>query len=353
MVQMSVAEGLAHAVSQTARMAWFTGHYLATRRLDVLSGAGLSRLSPEARRRTRKTRLALASGAIDLVRRDAVDITAGVYRAPRDMVPNPLEAIRDLLRYYRDLPRARARRVAGIATQARELVGEAEFPDYFTQNFHFQTDGYLSRRSAELYDFQVEVLFTGTADAMRRRALPPIAECIADRGDSRSISLVDIACGTGGFLAELRHNWPELNLAGLDISPPYLERARRRGSAVDAIEFIQGNAEKIPLPDGSRDIVTCVYLFHELPRMVRETVLREMVRVLRPGGRLILLDSLQLGDTPALDPALTGFPETFHEPYYLDYLEHDLVALLAATGLRVVTSEPAYLSKLFVAEKPV
>ena len=350
---MSVAEGLAHAVSQTARMAWFTGHYLATRRLDVLSGARLSRLSPEARRRTRQTRRALASGAIDLVRRDAADITAGVYRAPRDMVPNPLEAIRDLLRYYRDLPRARARRVAGIADQARELVGEGDFPDYFTQNFHFQTDGYLSRRSAELYDFQVEVLFTGTADAMRRRALPPIAEYMADHGDSRSISLVDIACGTGGFLAELRHNWPDLNLAGLDISPPYLERARNRGPAVDTIEFIQGNAERIPLPDGSWDLVTCVYLFHELPRGVRETVMHEMVRLLRPGGRLILLDSLQIGDTPALDPALMGFPETFHEPYYRDYLEHDLASLLSDAGLRVVTRKPAYLSKLFVADKPV
>lgn len=350
---MSVAEGLAHAVSQTARMAWFTGHYLATRRLDVLSGARPSRLSPEARRRSRKTRRALAGGALDLVRRDAAAIAAGLYRAPRDMVPNPLEAIRDLLRYYRDLPRARARRVAGISTQARDLAGEGDYPDYFTRNFHYQTDGYLSRRSAELYDFQVEVLFTGTADAMRRRALPPIGDFVRDRGDPGSIALLDIACGTGGFLAEIRHNWPALDLAGLDISPPYLERARHRGAAVAGIEFIQGNAEKIPLPDESRDIVTCVYLFHELPRPVRQTVVAEMVRVLRPGGRLILLDSLQLGETPALDPALLGFPETFHEPYYRDYLEHDLSALLADAGLSVVTSEPAYLSKLFVADKPI
>jgi len=350
---MSVAEGFAHAVSQTARMAWFTGHYLATRRLDELLGARSSKLSPEARRRSRRTRRALAAGALDLVRRDAKDIAAGVYRAPRDLVPNPLEAVRDLLRYYRDLPRARARRVAGDAMQARDLASEGDFPEYFTQNFHYQTDGYLSRRSAELYDFQVEVLFTGTADAMRRRALPPIRGFLKDRGDPGAIALLDIACGTGGFLAELKHNWPALDLAGLDISPPYLERASRRGAAVAGIDFIQGNAEAIPLPDGSRDIVTCVYLFHELPRAVRETVVREMARVLRRGGRVILLDSLQTGDTPALDPALLGFPDTFHEPYYRDYLEHDLGALLADNGLRVVTSKPAYLSKLFVADKPV
>lgn len=141
-------------------------------------------------------------------------------------------------------------------------------------------------------------------------------------------------------------------LTGLDLSPPYLDRARARGKAVTRIDFLQGNGESIPLPDASQDIVTCVYLFHELPRDVRETVVSEMTRVLKPGGRLILLDSLQLGDMPALDPALLGFPEAFHEPYYRDYLEHDLGAVLEGTGLRPVSCAPVYLSKLFVADKP-
>lgn len=350
---MRAAERFALAVSQTARMAWFTGHYLATRRLDDLSGARSEPLSPEARRRSRRTRRALASGALALVRQDAADIAAGRYRVPRDMVPNPVEAVRDLLRYYQDLPRARARRVAGISTQARDLAGDGEYPDYFTQNFHFQSDGYLSRRSAELYDFQVEVLFTGTADAMRRRALPPIGAFLRGHHDIAGLELLDVACGTGGFLAELKHNWPELALSGLDISPPYLERARRRGTAVAGIDFIQANAENIPVPSESRDIVTSVYMFHELPRDVRRAVVFEMARVLRPGGRLILLDSLQLGDTPVLDAALLGFPETFHEPYYRDYLEHDLAALFVDAGLRVIRQESSYLSKLFVADKPV
>jgi ubiquinone/menaquinone biosynthesis C-methylase UbiE len=348
---MRARDGLAYAISQTARMAWFTGHYLATRRLDGTAGSGRAVASGH-RRRSRRIRGALIRGAIDLVRRDLASIAAGDYRAPRDMVPDPLEAIRDLLRYYRDLPRARARRLAGASLEARDLAAEGGYPEYFTQNFHFQTDGYLSRRSAELYDFQVEVLFTGTADAMRRRALAPVGEFIKRRGDGNPVSLLDIGCGTGGFLAQARHNWPDAALAGLDISPPYLERARRRGRAVAAVDFIEANAETIPLADGRQDIVTCVYLFHELPRAVRHTVVREMARVLKPGGRLVLLDSLQLGDTPVLDPTLLGFPETFHEPYYRDYLEHDLAALLSDAGLRVITQEPAYLSKLFVADKP-
>jgi ubiquinone/menaquinone biosynthesis C-methylase UbiE len=351
---MRPRERLAYTISQTARMAWFTGHYLATRRLDRgTGGPGAAKPSPQTRRRARLVRRALLAGAVDLVRRDFSSIAAGHYRPPRDMVPDPVEAIRDLIRYYRDLPRARERRLAGASMEARALDVDGAYPDYFTQNFHFQTDGYLSKRSAELYDFQVEVLFTGTADAMRRQALVPMADYIKGRDGAKPVELLDVGCGTGGFLAQMRHSWPDLTLDGLDISPPYLERARARGADVTGIDFIQANAETIPLADGSRDIITCVYLFHELPRAVRQTIAVEMARVLRPGGRLILLDSLQLGDTPVLDPALLGFPDTFHEPYYRDYLGHDLAGCLAEAGLTVIQKAPAYLSKMIVADKPL
>lgn len=349
---MKGRDRFAYTISQAARMAWFTGHYLATRRLDRLA---LGKQTPPPtiaqRRRSRSTRRALISGAISLIRQDVGDIAAGHYRAPRDMVPDPVEAVRDLLRYYRDIPGARERRRAGVTDEARNLVSDGEYPDYFTQNFHFQTDGYLSRRSAELYDFQVEVLFTGTADAMRRRALAPLSEFLK-RPMPEPARLLDVGCGTGGFLAAVRHCWPDLTLAGLDISPPYLDRARARKRGVRDVEFIQANAERIPLADVSRDIVTCIYLFHEVPRVVRKTIIGEMARIIRPGGRLILLDSLQLGDTPALDSALLGFPGTFHEPYYRDYLDHDLAGSLTEAGLTVVLEQPAYLSKVFVADKP-
>jgi ubiquinone/menaquinone biosynthesis C-methylase UbiE len=288
---------------------------------------------------------------LDLMRRDLANIAAGHYRLPRDLVPNPVEAVRDLLRYYRDLPRSNARRRAGGWDEARGLAPDGAYPSYFLQNFHYQTDGYLSRHSAALYDFQVEVLFTGTGDAMRRQAMVPVSEALTARRGQQT-NLLDVGCGTGGFLAMLRQRWPDLAMVGLDISPPYLDRARRRCRALRGIDFLEANAEAIPLPDASTDLVTCVFLFHELPRAVRRTVTREMARVLRPGGRLVLIDSLQLGDTPILDPALRGFPDTFHEPYYRDYLEHDIAALLTEAGLMPGPARPAYLAKVFVADKP-
>ena len=72
----------------------------------------------------------------------------------------------------------------------------------------------MTDASADRYDTQVEVLFTGTANAMRRQALPQLFELFAGR-DQRSLRLVDIGCGTGRFLDAVKPAWPRLPSLGL------------------------------------------------------------------------------------------------------------------------------------------
>lgn len=120
------------------------------------------------------------------------------------------------------------------------------------------------------------------------------------------------------------------------------------------VSLQQANAEALPFYDGSFDIVTCVFLYHELPNEIRRHVTSEIARVLKPGGLFVFVNSLQWGDTSAYDGLLEAFPQRFHEPYYLDYLRDKLEGpegTFASAGLMTAEAYPAFLSKVAVCRK--
>jgi SAM-dependent methyltransferase len=92
-------------------------------------------------------------------------------------------------------------------------------------------------------------------------------------------------------------------------------------------------------------------VFHELPPKVRRSVFRECARVLKPGGRFVLVDSLQHGDQPDYDGLLDVFPESYHEPYYRSYLDEDFGAIAKSCGLAHVRDVNAFISKVMVFDK--
>ena len=111
------------------------------------------------------------------------------------------------------------------------------------------------------------------------------------------------------------------------------------------------NAERLPVADNSQDVVTCIYLFHELPPKIRRVVAAELARVLKPGGRLIFVDALQKGDTEGMDALLDFFPWAFHEPYFDSYTKEDLTTLFSKAGLTPLSETPVFLSKVMSFEK--
>jgi SAM-dependent methyltransferase len=181
---------------------------------------------------------------------------------------DPLRVAATAAAYMRDQADVARRRAAKGGQEVRDGFSAApeRYPAYYLQNFHYQTEGWLSEGSAELYDYQVETLFLGSADAMRRRALPHIASWMASRSDASSPppKLLDVASGTGRFLSFVKDNWPEVEATALDLSPFYLRKAREtlRASPGPPVTLLEANAERVPLPDASFDAITCVYLFH-------------------------------------------------------------------------------------------
>ncbi len=281
---------------------------------------------------------------------DAEAVRSGLYPPMRDDAGGLAEHVRRLRLMIADLPSALERRKADDADSARRMSDSSGLPDYYAQDFHFQTGGYLSEESAKLYDVQVETLFFGSANVMRRAGLRPIAEYMRGR-DQRRVSALDVACGTGRFLRQLRLTFPAMKLSGLDLSETYLDEARRHMGALRAVDFSSGNAEHIPYADASQDIVSCIFLFHELPPEVRRTVTAEIARVLKPGGLFVFIDSAQMGDRSGWDGLLEGFPVRFHEPYFRHYTIDNLDEMFALEGLAPVSSNPVFLSKLMVRQK--
>jgi ubiquinone/menaquinone biosynthesis C-methylase UbiE len=288
----------------------------------------------------------------DLLAQDLRNIELGYYELPADLVEGPIDALAKARRFFADLRAVDARRQARDNSEVFRAKRGSPYPRYYLQNFHYQTDGYLSEESAALYDHQVEVLFSGGADAMRRQALVPLKGELERRGLAGA-RLADIACGTGRFLREVKHNYPRLDVAAIDLSPYYLGEARRLLADWSGVSFIEAAAEAIPVADASFTVATSIYLFHELPAAVRRRVAAEMARVLAPDGLLILVDSLQLGDVPDYDALVEHFPAAFHEPYYANYARDDLPALFAEAGLVHEATTLAYFSKVMCFRKSV
>jgi ubiquinone/menaquinone biosynthesis C-methylase UbiE len=343
---------LAYGAAQGLRVAWYYGQKVAAARSEAARAAPpQARAAPGGRRRRLPDRARILGDLARLLERDWRNIADGAYRPPEDLLADPRAAWRRSRRFFADLAKVSARRHANDHGEIRRNAPTGRYPRYYLQNFHFQTDGYLSRDSAELYDHQVEVLFGGGAAAMRRQALIPLGAALA-RSGLRTARLLDIGCGTGSFLRAVKTNYPTLAVTALDLSPFYLAEARRLLAPWSRREFIAAAAEDVPSPAESFDIVTAIYLFHELPPRQRRAVAGEVARLLKPGGTFILLDSLQHGDTPAYDGLLDRFPQGFHEPYYASYLRTDLAALFGAAGLVGESAEPVYFSKLAVFRKP-
>jgi ubiquinone/menaquinone biosynthesis C-methylase UbiE len=339
----STARALTYAAAQTARVAFYGAHYIAARLIarDIFANV-------EKPEHPLPSLAATLVAMRDLFVQDWNNVEAGLYPMP----VNPASDLRraaQSARFLADAPRVVARQKQGLHDEVKARSGH--LPRYYAQNFHFQTDGYLSDRSARLYDFQVEALFAGTAEAMRRRAWVPVARHLEKTGADDPV-LLDIGAGTGAFLSFVKSVQPDLRSIALDLSEPYLARACRELAAYKGVEFIAAAAEAMPLPDASVDAAISIFVFHELPPKVREAAAREIARVLKPGGAFVLAETVQYGDAPEFDGLIDVFPSLLYEPYYSSYARTDLDALFAPAGLTRTGTDIAYLTKIAIFEKP-
>jgi ubiquinone/menaquinone biosynthesis C-methylase UbiE len=178
---------------------------------------------------------------------------------------------------------------------------------------------------AARYDLLVWLVTLGRERSFRERLLEPAR---LQAGES----VLDVGCGTGTLaIAAKRRVGPTGSVHGVDASPAMIARASNKAKKAAAEVILEnGLAESLPFSDGRFDVVLSTVMLHHLPRKARQQGVREMGRVLKPGGRLLAVDFA--GASRAGRGPLAHFHRHGHvEP-------RALVDLVSGAGLRVVES---------------
>ena len=187
----------------------------------------------------------------------------------------------------------------------------------------------LAYRYRWIYDTVTAVssLSVGGVDKLRRLGLEALAPQLKS-----GASVLDLCCGSGEAAAP----WlaAGFRVTGLDVSPLALELAAQRHPSMERVE---GLAEDPPLSDGSFDAIQLSVALHEFPRRERKLVLQQCLRLLRPGGWLVVVDLHPAGPLLRLPQQL--FCALFETETATAMLEDDLPAQLQALGFSQVSSQ--------------
>lgn len=141
--------------------------------------------------------------------------------------------------------------------------------------------------------------------------------------------VLEVAIGTG---LNLPHYPPGVRLAGLELSPAMLAIARRRAADLGVpADLREGDAHELPFPDASVDTVVCTYALCAIPDEAR--AVHEMVRVLRPGGLLLLADHVV--STARLGRAVQRLAELVTVPLGQEHFRRRPLDIVRAAGLPI------------------
>ena len=185
---------------------------------------------------------------------------------------------------------------------------------------------------AAQYDLLVWLLTHGRTRLFRERLVK-----LAHLAPGESV--LDVGCGTGSLaLAAKGRVGAGGQVFGIDASPEMIGRATAKAAKAGIdVCFKNAVAETLPFPEAQFDVVLSTLMLHHLPRKVRQQCAREIRRVLKPQGRVLVVDFAQA-------QSKSGLLAHFHRHGYVN--PREILGLLEETGFRCVESGPVGISSL-------
>jgi ubiquinone/menaquinone biosynthesis C-methylase UbiE len=182
------------------------------------------------------------------------------------------------------------------------------------------------------YDLLVWLLTHGRPGTFRERLVDLAHLAAGER-------VLDVGCGTGSLaIAAKRRVGRSGSVVGIDASPEMIARATHKAARTEpTVSFRIGVAEALPFSNGELDVVLSTLMLHHLPRKPRQVFLGEIRRVLRPGGRVLIVDFGKAQDRQ-------GFLAHVHRHGHVD--PGDMAALIGNAGFRIVESGAVGISSL-------
>lgn len=162
----------------------------------------------------------------------------------------------------------------------------------------------------------------------------------------KPINFLDVACGTGRIIHILSQKFPESKFVGLDFSEAMLHEATKKQPKTNNVQYKVGNVTKLPADANAYDLVICTEAFHHF--MFPDETLKEIYRVLKPGGMFLLID-------PAFNVSLikktVGLFLKWLENAYDYYSHSQMEALLKKHNFDIQKSYTYYLNNYFFSKK--
>jgi ubiquinone/menaquinone biosynthesis C-methylase UbiE len=142
------------------------------------------------------------------------------------------------------------------------------------------------QRAREGFDRQAATYDASYKGFLGRHLRKPFNFILKQLDSFQFHSVLDVGCGTGLLLEQIKTERPDVKISGIDISSGMLKVARQKlGETAD---LKSGDAEELPWPDSNFDVVITSCVFHHFTRPLKALV--EMKRVLKPDGHLLLSD---------------------------------------------------------------